>query len=157
MDKSLFIVFLMFGKNPLISGFIFCDVYVLIIRNLPSYFLKDRKPHSPKRAEKVGGGAGLVVCMFFWHGPVKDTCYSFKCVETVPFALRDVSFYCSSCNVFAWKPKGKGWALWPCESRLVQYEVRRQWLWPLRHILMCTFKNSWIGLKTRWLSNDMMT
>lgn len=110
-------------KDPLTWGFIFCNVCVLIVLKPAQLFPESGDVPLSRGAESLGGGwcwwPGLVVCMFFfWQAFVRDAFYSLKCLESVPFPLQSVSFYCSAARVFAWRPGGMGQLLQPCDSRL---------------------------------------
>lgn len=181
-DELGFSLFLLSLKNPLTWAFIIYNVYVLIIMKPAQLFPERRDVPLSRWAERVGGTrVGSLCVVFFWQGSGGDACYSPKCLESVPFPLQSVSFHCSSGNVFALRPEGKGRALWPCESGFQQYEVTKGAavvLWGTHMGYMCSFKDiagrawllaacyhwqaskkrlPWTGLRTRWLGSDSLT
>lgn len=105
--------------------FIINGVYVLI-----HYLLKDEMFRFPDEHERWG--AVLVVRLFFFFldsAQAEMLSILTECLESVPFPLQSVSFHCSGGDVFAWRPEGKGQALWPSESRLSAVRgKKRDWL-----------------------------
>lgn len=91
--------------------FIINGVYVLI-----RYPLKDEMFRFPDEHKRWGGTS--VGCQsFLVLAQAEMLSILTECLESVPFPLQSVSFHCSGGDVFAWRPEGKGQALWPCESR----------------------------------------